>query len=359
MKKIFIIGIVAGFILWMGCKKPDPYINDEYNPTPYTLQIPQGFPQMIIPSDNPMTVEGVELGRKLFYEEMLSGNLTQSCGSCHSPQAAFSDTARFSTGIDGIKGTRQSMALINMGWNNLFFWDGRATSLENQIFQPVTNPIEMHTTWPEVVSRLQYDEEYPRLFKKAFNTYCIDSVLVSKAIAQFIRTMISGNSRYDKYVRGEVQLTSQELSGQVLFETDRDINNNILGADCFHCHGYPFMQLPNEFHNNAMDATFADPGRMGVTNNPADEGRFKVPTLRNWLFTAPYMHDGRFKTIDEVLNHYNTGLVNSATVSPMMKNVADGGLNLPPSAIADLKAFLLTLNDYDFVTNPAFTDPGE
>jgi cytochrome c peroxidase len=289
MKKILVIGIISGFILWIGCKKPDPYIADAYNPTPYELQIPQGFPQMVIPADNPMTVEGVELGRKLFYEKKLSGNFTMSCGSCHSPQAAFSDTAKFSTGIDGIQGNRQSMALINLGWNNFFFWDGRAASLEDQIFQPVPNPIEMHLNWPEAVSRLQYDEDYPTLFKKAFNTYCIDSVLVSKAIAQFVRTMISGNSRFDKYIRGEVQLTTEELSGQVLFNTDRDINNNILGADCFHCHNYPFMQLPNEFHNNALDASFADPGRMGVTGNAADEGRFKVPTIRNWLFSAPFI----------------------------------------------------------------------
>ncbi len=198
-----------GAALLVSACKPDEEEDDQgggtHVTTPYNLEVPPNFPPMTIPADNPMSVEGVTLGRYLFYEERLSGNNTQSCSSCHAPQFAFSDNSlQFSVGIDGLQGTRNSMALQNLGWDQRFFWDGRAMSLEEQILQPVENPIEMHETWPNAVAKLQADPAYQSLFQQAFGTTTIDKYMTAKAIAQFLRTMISGNSRFDKFQRGEI-----------------------------------------------------------------------------------------------------------------------------------------------------------
>lgn len=355
--RISIVALVLVLIFTAGCKKHDPYL-DEFTATPYELKIPEGFPDMPIPEDNPMTVEGVELGRKLFYDEILSLDYTISCGSCHAPNASFSDTARYSKGVGGTLGNRQSMALVNLGWNYQFFWDGRSHSLEEQILQPVPNPVEMHLEWTEAVDRLQNHPTYPYLFKKAFNTYSIDRFLVAKAIAQFLRTMISGNSKFDKIVRGEESFTPNEAVGYELFQRDKNDAAGILGGDCFHCHVHPiFFQLNTDFMNNGLDETFADNGVGDITGNVNDNGKFKIPTLRNIELSAPYMHDGRFNTLEEVIEHYSTGLKNSPTISPLMKEVDNGGLLLPPYEKACLVEFLKTLTDYDFVNNPDLLDP--
>lgn len=353
LKIIFILMLAV--IVFKSCKKDESVL--PYQPTPYDLQLPYGLPPMPIPASNPLTVEGVDLGRRLFYDERLSGDNTMSCATCHHPSMNFTDTAKFSTGIHGVKGTRNSMPLINLGWQNFFFWDGRVNTLEQQVLHPVINPIEMDDRWPNVVWELIQDEEYPEMFRKAFGERGIDSTKVSKALAQFIRTMISANSKYDKMRRGELVFTTDELVGLDLFTRDKDEANNIAGADCFHCHGEP-MFTNNLFHNNGLDNLFLDLGRGAITNNPADNGKFKSPTLRNIALTAPYMHDGRFQTLDEVINHYSEGLVNSATVDPLMKFVADGGVALTTTEKNQLKAFLNTLTDYDFAANPAFQDPG-
>jgi cytochrome c peroxidase len=327
-------------------------------PTPYELQIPSQFSQNIlpphIPSDNPMTYQGVALGRKLFFDPILSGDGTQSCASCHSPQLAFAENSAFSTGIDGIQGTLSAMPLFNMAWNwsNKFFWDGRATSIEDQALGPVVNPIEMHNTWQNAINTLQNHPNYPQLFNGAFGSTTIDSVMVVKAIAQFERTLISGNAKFDKFLRGEVSLTPAEANGfNIFMAEDR--------GDCFHCHGSAANPLwtDNDFHNNGLDATFTDNGLGDVTGNPNDNGKFKTPSLRNLAFTAPYMHDGRFATLDEVINHYSEGLVDSPTIDPLMKSVSVGGVHLSPSDKADLKAFLLSLSDYEFINNPNFQAP--
>ncbi len=356
MKKLVILSSLFIVILILkSCKKDDEIL--PYQPTPYDLQIPYGLPPMIIPWDNPLTEEGVELGRRLFYDERLSGNNTMSCASCHHPSMNFTDTAKFSTGIDGLKGNRNSMPLINLGWQRFFFWDGRAATLEEQIFEPVVNPIEMNDKWPDVVEELKQDNLYPDMFRHAFGTRGIDSVRVSKAIAQFLRTLISGNSKYDRMRRGLDTFTAQELAGMELFNRDKDENNNIAGGDCFHCHGEPTFS-DNLFHNNALDATFADLGRGVVTGNVNDNGKFKSPTLRNIALTAPYMHDGRFEALGDVIDHYSFGLVNSPTVDPLMKFVADGGVLLTLTEKNQIIAFLHTLTDTDFATNPKFQDPG-
>jgi len=179
--------------------------------TPYTIQIPEGFPDMIIPENNPMTVEGVSLGEKLFKDPILSVNNTQACIDCHKQSSAFSDPNQFSIGVDNMQGTRQASALINLGWNNSFNWDGSALTLEEQAFEPVVNPIEMHNTWRNVEETLNNHNQYPTLFKEVFNIDYIDSTHIVMAIAQFERTLISANSKFDKYLRGETQLTPSEL----------------------------------------------------------------------------------------------------------------------------------------------------
>ena len=333
----------------------EPYVN---MPTPSPLQIPQLFQDLIldpvIPSNNPQTEEGISLGKKLFFDPILSANNTLACAGCHSTSNAFTDDTRFSDGIDGLFGNRNSMPLFNLAWNydNKFFWDGRESGLENQAFEPVTNPIEMHTTWAEVTEKLQQHSEYPELFKVAFGTATVDSVLVSKAIAQFERTLISANSKFDKYLLGTASLTPEETNGFNIFMDESK-------GDCFHCHGSDNNPLwtDNKFHNNGLDAAFSDLGFGAVTGDPADNGKFRSPSLRNLAFTAPYMHDGRFETLEEVINHYSEGLQNSPTIDPLMKKVDQGGVQLSPQEKADLKAFLLSLSDTDFINNPNFSNP--
>lgn len=333
-----------------------------YTPTPYAVTIPTHFPDMIVPEDNPMTVEGVELGRQLFYEKMLSGDNTMSCASCHAPAAAFSDTNQFSKGIDGIQGTRNSMALINLGWQSFFFWDGRAKTLEEQILQPVPNPIEMHQSWKDAVSKLQAQVKYRNLFFKAFGGEGIDSMKVSKAIAQFLRTLVSGSSKFDVMYKQENNMPLNPYEKQILATVSPeewagyDLFKSMNGADCFHCHNGPLMQV-KKFSNNGLDATFTDIGRSAITGNPNDDGKFKVPTLRNIALTAPYMHDGRFKTLDEVIEHYSTGIHQSPTIDPLIQFASQGGVQLDSQEKELLKKFLLTMTDYKFVNNPTFQDP--
>ena len=326
--------------------------SSNYMATPAALDIPPFFESSIlppeIPRDNPLTVEGIALGKALFYDPILSANNTQSCASCHLQSGGFSDPNQFSVGIDGSLGTRNSMPLFNLAWNRRgpFFWDGRAATLEEQIFEPVTNPIEMANTWPNAVAALQNSGTYPELFDAAFGSTAIDSVKVSKAIAQFVRTLISGNSKFDRYLNGQEDLSEAEERGMNIFLDETR-------GDCFHCHGNPMNPLwtDNRFHNNGLDEFFVDRGLGAVTGDPRDDGLFRTPSLRNLSFTAPYMHDGRFNTLDEVIDHYSEGLVYSETVSPLLKKVSEGGVGLTPEEKSDLKAFLLSLSDPSFTTD--------
>jgi cytochrome c peroxidase len=351
--------LLIAFLFVLSCRKDQ---SSDMTPTPYQLEMPTHFPQMPIPADNPLTVEGVELGRHLFYDKLLSRDNSVSCASCHHQVNAFSDPNVLSIGIDGLIGSRQSMALVNMGWQQFFFWDGRVSTLEEQIFHPVLDPVEMDNTWSEVVKRLRQHNKYPQMFYKAFGEPGIDSVKASKAIAQFIRTMVSAESKFDliyKWANGIPlstqeailfqQITPEELAGYDLFMS-------LNGADCMHCHNGPLMQV-QIYSNNGLDAEFSDIGRMGVTGNPNDKGRFKVPTLRNIGYTAPYMHDGRFATLEEVIDHYSHGLVWSPTIDTNMEFISHGGVQLSAQEKIFLKAFLLTLNDPKFITNPKFSNP--
>jgi len=353
MKKVLYILVLMQFL---SCSKDDSSTSPaEYVPTPLALDVPPLFAQKIlppvIPFTNPQTVEGVALGKKLFFDTILSADNSQSCASCHAPVNAFTDASQFSDGIDGLFGDRNSMPIFNAAFNydEKFFWDGRSFGLEQQALEPVENPIEMHNTWGQAVADLQSTADYPVLFQAAFNSSVITKELVTKAIAQFERTLISGNSKFDRHLLGTAILTAQELNGFNVFMDETK-------GDCFHCHGSDNNPLwtDNIFHNNGLDAIFTDLGLGQVTGDPADNGKFKSPSLRNLAFTAPYMHDGRFNTLDEVINHYSEGLQNSPTIDPLMKKVAEGGVQITPQEKADLKAFLLTLSDYDFINNPDF-----
>jgi cytochrome c peroxidase len=340
------------FFLLINCASKDEEI---YIPVPYNLEIPILFAERliapIIPANNPLTEEGVALGKKLFFDSILSGDGSQSCASCHNPKKAFTDQQQFSDGIQGKFGKRNAMPLFNLAWNfdERFAWDGKEFGLEEQALEPVSNPIEMHANWKKVADRLQQNKAYPNLFFKAFGTSKIDSILVTKAIAQFERTLISGNSKFDQFLREETTLTPEEQNGFDVFMDEAK-------GDCFHCHGSDNNPLwtDNKFHNNGLDATFQDIGLAEVTGNPNDNGKFKSPSIRNLAFTAPYMHDGRFTTLEEVIAHYSEGLKKSATIDPLMKNVNKGGVQLSTRDKTDLKAFLLTLSDNDFNSNTAF-----
>ena len=330
-------------------------LDEEYNPSPYLLEVPPSLPPIDIPLDNPLTVEGVSLGRKLFYEPLLSKDGSQSCSSCHIQVNGFSDPNAFSVGVDGIQGRRNAMAIFNLAWSPNLNWDGSSDNLEEQAFEPITNPIEMHESWGNVAEKLNAHYLYPDLFKKAFGIDEIDSIYVTKALAQFERTLISGNSKWDKWLIGAASLTDQERLGWDLFNLDKTEFSS--GADCFHCHTAPHF-TDFTFHNNGLDndESFLDLGLYETTSDELDKAKFKTPTLRNIDVSGPYMHDGRFQTLEEVIEHYNSGGHSSSTIDPLMKNVGEG-LELSDEEKQALLAFLRTLTDEEFLNNPNFSNP--
>lgn len=328
---------------------------------PYVLKYPYNFGgRFDIPADNPTTKQGVSLGRMLFYEKRLSAGNKRSCESCHQQKLAFTDGSAFSTGVDDQLTARSSMALVNLLWVRNFFWDGRASSLESQSIFPLTNIHEMGQPLDESAKKLSKTSLYPPLFQKAFGTQKISPELITKALAQFERTLISANSPYDKYLAGLYVPTTEEARGMRLFMDGPDPAKKIRGANCGHCHGGPktFKEL---FFNNGLDTAFADRGREDFTHDPLDRGRFRVPTLRNIAITAPYMHDGRFKTLEEVLDHYNEHVRQSNTLSSFLQNVSneqDGKtLRLKADEKKDIIAFLHMLTDSSFINNPDFANP--
>lgn len=350
------------------CKEPDDKEMLVYNPTYVTLQQPQFFPPLEMPAGNQLTEEGIRLGRRLFYDPILSGDNTLACAGCHGQAAGFSDSKRFSIGIDRLEGTRNSMALFNLAYPSSFFWDGRSATLEQQILEPVPNPVEMHEEWPNAVLELQSHDEYPELFFYAFGDSAITKELTAKAIAQFLRTILSSDSRYDKHLRGELLGTTQEWTeseerGREIFNTEFGNPNG--GGDCFHCHGNILFQIVDpslQFRNNALQEAatlqdFADKGRGAVTGNVQDNGKFKVPSLRNVEFTAPYMHDGRFSTLEEVVDFYSDGLQASPNVDPLMKGAQTGGVHLTQQQKDDLLSFLKALSDPSLLTRAEYASP--
>ncbi len=368
---------VTGTLIVVSCVKEDVIPESIFKTTPYKFNLPYYFPTHLnIPDDNQITIEGVKLGRYLFYDGRLRGYLgsnpdsLMSCGNCHIQGNAFEcgiDHPKYiggkTFGVSGIETPHFMMPLINIVFNSEgYFWNGsickqnpnvKRRTLENIVEMGIIAPHELNSTVYRAVNAISNIPIYPPMFEAAFGTSEVTIERICKAIAQFVRTLVSFNSKFDKYLRGEVQLTDSELRGYILFTTEE-------GADCFHCHGGGGNPLftTNKFYNNAKDSVFNDNrDRFAFTNNTGDKGSYKAPTLRNIELTAPYMHDGRFKTLDEVIDFYSDGLVMSPYVSSLMHKVGQGGAHLTPSQKTDLKSFLLTLTDDDFITNPAFSKP--
>lgn len=354
MMKWSVVFSILGLVFVVACCKDETPPDDPSGPTPVILEYPSYFPPPIDFSYNPLTEEGIELGRHLFYDPRLSKDSTQSCADCHFQEFNFSDFNQFSTGVDGIEGDRNAMAVVNLAWGSFFFWDGREETMEDQAEQPVINPIEMHETWENVIIKLERDPMYVKMFEDAFGANSITMENSTNAIAQFERIMVSGNSKYDKGRMMDPPFSNFdtiELYGMEIF-------NNEVG-DCFHCHQEPLFGAYGslQFSNNGLDVPEdLKNGRMDVTGDPNDKGKFKIPTLRNIEMSRPYMHDGRFDNLFEVIEHYNMGGHWSPTIDPNMKNVGTGK-NWSQYQKNALLAFMKTLTDWDYMADPEYASP--
>ncbi len=341
-------------------------------PTPLAdFSAPFVFGRFQVPSDNPLTEESVELGRRLFYDPRLSGNNTVSCSTCHQQHLAFTDGRPTGVGITGKPLAFNSMSLANLMWGpRRFFWNGRAASLDEQALVPIQHPDEMAQDLDELLDELGEDEIYRGLFNVAYGE--ISSATIVSALASFQRTLVSSNSRYDQFLRGEITLSDTEELGRKLFMAHPDVKASLRGANCIDCHSQfltgGFSTGYDGFSNNGLDSQDDLPaGLQEVTGKPEHRGLFKVPTLRNIALTAPYMHDGRFRTLEEVLDHYDRGIRKSSTLSALImeadnlqKNAQDRiSLNLTEEEKAAVIAFLHTLTDQEFVTAERFSNPFE
>jgi cytochrome c peroxidase len=312
--------------------EPEP---DALDTTPYLLRVPQGFPPPPIPEGNPLTVKKVELGRRLFFDPVLSRNGTMACASCHVPSRAFSDGLRFSVGIDNQRGVRNAPTLTNVAYNTSYFWHGGSQTLEAQALSVINNQAELDGNFDEIIRRLEANTDYKTLFRQAFGK-APDFLAILDALASFERTLLSGNSPYDRYQRGDAAaLTASELRGKALFFSAR--------TQCASCHAR-FNFTTFAFENNGLYAEYSDAGRYEMTFNMADWGKFKVPTLRNVSVTAPYMHDGSLASLEDVVDHYNNGGKSSPNQSSRVKP-----LGLTPDEQQDLVNFLKALTDEEFL----------
>jgi len=322
------------FFLLAGCSK-----EEELPIETFEFIAPAHFPPVEYDlAQNPITKKGFELGKKLFMDGKLSGNGSISCASCHISTSGFTQHGHaLSHGIFGRLTRRNSMPIQNLAWSKNFMWDGGVFHLDLFPPAPISNPNEMQETVANVLLKLKQDDQYPQLFKDAFGEDEITTDLFLKALSQFQLMCISANSPYDKYVKGEESLSADAMEGKALFD-----------SKCSTCHE-GVLQTDQSFRNNGLAiGNPTDKGRALITGNEEDNFKFRVPSLRNWQFTYPYMHDGRFRTIDEVLEHYNSGVVTSATLDTLLQN----GIPLSATEREKLKAFLETLNDEGFINNP-------
>ena len=370
MKVLSIVFILSLSIFLMQACEPESTVLTPDN-KPFIPNIPEGFSSSDffknIPADNPLTEKGVELGRMLFYDKILSSDGTISCASCHNIANSFADDRAFSLGVNGAPGIINSMPLINMGFSKSFFWDGRANTLEQQAIIPITSSIEMHETAENVVLKLQNHANYPKRFFNAFGSEKVTIENIAKAVAQFERTLISGNSQWDVFLNAAKKtnldeayfiagFTPDQIQGYRLFSTEK--------AECFHCHE-THLGTTNAFDDNGL-VEFTDGTGLGaITGKAEDDGKFKIPTLRNIQLTAPYMHDGRFKTLDEVLNFYMLEMKPSKNLNSFLKDdqQLNGGVLISSSQEEfnaqkkQILEFLKVFSDTTFVNNPAFKNP--
>jgi cytochrome c peroxidase len=333
MMKYFIFFLFLGWI--QSISKQDLFVK------------PKNWPDPIYHFNrNQLTKEKILLGRVLFYDPILSNDSTISCNSCHSPFNAFTHVDHaLSHGIHDSIGTRNSPALMNLAWQNTFMWDGAINNLDMQSLAPISHPAEMASHINDVVKKLNRSKLYKKLFDDAYQDSIATGEKTLKAIAQFMLTIVSANSKYDKVMNKNAEFTVQEQNGYQIFK-----------KNCASCHTEPLF-TNGTFANNGIgtDTVLNDIGRMKVTQRKEDAYKFKVPTLRNIEFSYPYMHDGRFKKLGEVLNHYSNGIKQSETLSGKLKS----GITLSANEKVDLMAFLLTLSDKQFLFDSNFAYPME
>lgn len=338
----FIILFVVVSILF-SCKKKEvelqPFVDN------WGFKKPTYFPDPLYQfANNEQTKLRFELGRDLFYDPILSLDNTISCASCHSQTHAFADhNGAFSSGVGGATGVRNSPSITNLAWYPSFMWDGGVNHIETFSVAPITNPLEMKETIPNVLAKLNASPKYKSKFKAAYNVDEITDQKMLQALSQYMAMVISADSKYDQYRKGEVSLTAQESAGLELFR-----------SKCASCHTEPLF-TDFSFRNNGIDETFTDLGRATITQNPDDNGKFKVPSLRNVELTYPYMHDGRFFTMAQVLDHYSTGIHQSATLDASLS----AGVPLTADEKSKIIAFLRTLTDYNLMADPLLSEPVE
>ncbi|MGJ8652929.1 MAG: MbnP family protein [Opitutaceae bacterium] len=312
--------------------------------TPHPFKMSGRFPIPDLPRDNPLITERVELGEKLFHDPVLSADNSISCASCHKEPHALSDNATQSIGINGQLSRRHSMPIFNLAWKNTFFWDGRAPSLREQALMPIQDITEMGETLPIVVKKLKANSEYSSAFAKAFGSGDITPENIGLALESFMLIQTSYNSKFDQAIAGKATLTTEEQRGLELFMTEFEPRSRQYGADCFHCHGGALF-TDNRFHDNGLASIEGDRGLAETTGKPSDENKFSTPSLRNVALTAPYMHDGRFETLEEVIEHYSSGVATRSTLDPNLAKHPGGGVPLSTEDKSALVAFLKTLTD--------------
>lgn len=338
----FIVLFTAGSSYFLGsCRKKDapPPV------TPVSFEVPAGFPQPQYNfAANPLTQEGIDLGRRLFYDGRLSKDGNFPCASCHQQFAAFVTFDHdLSHGFDNTFTLRNSPGLFNLAWHKEFHHDGGINNLEVQPLAPITASNEMAETVENVIKKLKEDEKYRQMFYAAFGDEEINSQRMLKALAQFMLTIVSANSKYDRMKKGQASFTAQEQQGYALFQTK-----------CATCHQEPlFTDLSYRNNGLPLKTSLNDFGRMRITNDRNDSLKFKVPSLRNVYITYPYMHDGRFITIQQAVQHYRTGVAAGPTVDPLVRN----GIPLTNTEATNIVAFLRTLTDSSLLTNPKFSQP--
>jgi len=354
MKKVSsFLALLFAVVLVGGCTPPGPEVIE--------VAEPPAFAAILYPEDNPTTREGLALGRDLFFDPILSQDATISCSSCHLPELAFTDGRERSVGIYGRVGVRNAPGLTNVGYlHQTLFWDGRADNLESQALHPIATPAEMGGDWPTVISKLRKHPRYWPRFQSAFGLSSPAALTpdhVGKALAQFQRSLISSDSKYDRVQRKEATFTEEEALGFALFFDFGDDPQgefaNLPTGECAHCHTPPHF-TNQRFFNNGLDEVFdlndfSDPGRGAVTGSVFENGLFRTPSLRNVELTGPYMHDGRMQTLAEVVHHYNLGGNYAENKSPTVRP-----LGLSADQEKALIAFLRTLTDDTFVNNPAY-----
>lgn len=332
---------IAAILCVIGCFVSCEQSTQQLRDTAFKLRIPGDFPEMYIPEDNQLTTLRVELGRRLFYDVRLSADNSMSCGTCHVPSAAFTDGQIVNTGLDKKPLKRNTPTIANVGFSPYFMMEGGVPNLELQGLAPLHNSMEMGSDIMLAVEKLNEDDNLRRLSQAAYNRDSIDPFVITRALACFERTFISGDSRYDRHQQGlKDQLSPEELQGLELFRSDR--------TGCNSCHS---GELFTDFgiYNIGLDVYASDPGLERKTHRPEDNGKFKTPTLRNIELTAPYMHDGRFQSLEEVVDFLDSGGMPHPAKDSRIKP-----LQLTPEERMALVAFLRTLTDYNFVQNTSF-----